>query len=274
MRTGNPALHVFQKPQSWDQLGSMGSTLGTSIGGSLARSTAMTVNGTIAKSAILLGICTASALGTWHFMGGVAVKPSVAMGISLSTMLLGTVLSLIISFAPRSAPVLAPIFAVVEGAFVSAASLFISIRFLGKFEPTLIAQGVIATLGIFGGLLIAYRAGLVRVGGTVAKIVGVLLAGLCVYSLALILGNLVFNLGIPNLFSSASPWGIGFTAICVLLASVTLVLDFQFIEQGEAEGAPKYMEWVGAFGLLSSLVWLYIEVLRLIAKLAAFTQDE
>jgi uncharacterized YccA/Bax inhibitor family protein len=266
MRTGNPALRVFEKPQTWDSLGRADVVRGS-------QSKAMTVNGTIAKSAILLALCTASALGTWAWMGGVNVKPSLAMGISISTILLGTVLSLIISFAPRSAPVLAPVFAVVEGGFVSAASLFISMRFLGKFDPTLIAQGVIATLGVFGGLLIAYRAGVVRVGSTVAKIVTVLGAGLCVYVMALMLGNLVFNLGIPNLFSSTSPLGIIFTGACVILASITLVLDFQFIEQGEQEGAPKYMEWVGAFGLLSTLVWLYIEILRLIAKIAATQED-
>jgi uncharacterized YccA/Bax inhibitor family protein len=161
-------------------------------------------------------------------------------------------------------------------AVLAGISLFIAQRFLAKPGPDgvvpagtsgLIFQALLATFGIAGGMLLAYTSRVIRGGPIFNKIVVTGTIGVAVYALGLLLLNGLFGLGMPNLFASASPIGIGFTVICVVLASLMLVLDFQMVEHGVKSGAPKYMEWYAAFGLLVTLVWLYIEVLRLIAKL-------
>ncbi|MEM9084187.1 MAG: Bax inhibitor-1/YccA family protein, partial [Planctomycetota bacterium] len=102
---------------------------------------------------------------------------------------------------------------------------------------------------------------------TMTKVIVVAVAGLVVYWIALLVLNGLFGMGIPNLYSSASPLGIGFTAVCLILASLFLVLDFQYIERASEQDAPKYMEWYGAHALLVTVAWIYIEALRLLAKL-------
>jgi len=120
---------------------------------------------------------------------------------------------------------------------------------------------------VLAGLLVAYGAGLVRVGGTAAKVICALVGAAFLYSIVLMVGNGLLGAGIPNLFWSASPLGIGFSVLMIVLASFVLILDFQFVEAGAANRLPKYMEWYAGVGLLVTLVWLYVEILRLLAKL-------
>ena len=131
--------------------------------------------------------------------------------------------------------------------------------------PGIVLQAVALTLGVLGALLLAYTSRLIKPTenlklGIVAATGGVFL----VYMASWILG--IFGVGVPFIHDSG-PIGIGFSLVVINIAALNLVLDFDFIETGAAVGAPKYMEWYGAFGLMVTLVWLYLEILRLLAKL-------
>lgn len=250
MRTANPALSQFTKPETYQA----------------DSSTTMTLTGTATATGVLLGVCTAVAIVTW----GLITEPTrahLAMPIGLGGLVLGLILGLVISFNPRSAPFLSVPYAAVEGAFLACFSLFITQRYLGEAQTGIIFQAIGATFAVMAAMLVLYLGGLVRVTSTGMKVMMIAGAGLMLYAVVVIVGNLIFGAGIPNLFASASPLGIAFTVGCIVLASFFLVLDFQFIEAGIQNRAPKYMEWYGAFGLLVTLVWLYIEMLRLLAKL-------
>ncbi len=257
--SGNPTLNdsTFDAPARWDDLSERE-----------RKATTMTVMGTVNATAILLGVCSSVAVLAWYF---VTKNPSLVMPIWLGGMIGGLVLGLVISFKPKTAPFLAPIYAALEGAFLAAFSYYVAAQWVpaqdGSPDTGIVFQAVGITFAIFAGMLIGFWTGLIRVGPVVTKIMMTAVMGLILYAVALFLLNGVFGLGLPNLYSSASPMGIAFTAISLGLASLFLVLDFQFIEKGAQSGAPKYMEWYGAFGLLVTLVWIYIEVIRLLAKL-------
>jgi uncharacterized YccA/Bax inhibitor family protein len=267
--TANPALSTFEKPQTWGDLDRAEQQLKT-----------MSIGGTVTATSILLGICAATAVIAWNqFMpmieaGNIGGIVPWTIGGAIG----GLVFAMIVSFAKRTSPFLAPVYAAFEGVFLAGFSAIIPIMYFGQTNDAgqtvmpegatmMIFQAIGLTFGILFALRAAYAAGLIRIGGVAAKVMVVALGGLVVYSFAIVLLNMVFNVGIPNLWASNSPIGIGFSAIVVILASLFLVLDFQFIEAGVKNQAPKYMEWYGAFGLLVTLVWLYLELLRLLAKL-------
>ncbi len=258
--SGNPTLSdsTFENPARYGDLAERE-----------RKATTMTVMGTVNATAILLGICAGVAVLSWHFIGK---NPGLVTPMWLGGMLGGLVFALIISFKPRTAPFLAPIYAALEGAFLAGFSYFVAVQWIppladGSPDTGIVFQAVGITFAIFAGMLTGYWTGLIRVGPVVAKIMVTALMGLVLYAVALMLLNGVVGMNLPNLYTSASPMGIGFTAISLGLASLFLILDFQFIEAGAKSGAPKHMEWYGAFGLLVTLVWIYVEVLRLLAKL-------
>lgn len=261
MRTGNPALRVFEQSQTWDQFQNRGAVAAPRAGAGT-----MTVRGTAMKLGFLVALCAAAAVVTWGYLTQPG-QQGLAIAIGLGGILGGAVLGLVISLAPRTAPFLSPVYAVAEGAALAAISYFIASRAMKTPDTGMVFQAVGLTFGIAGGLALAYSAGLVRIGGTMARVVLVAGTGLCLYVAALWICNGIFGMGLPNLYASRSPLGIGFTVVCLILASFFLVLDFQFVEAGVASGAPKHMEWYGAFGILVTLVWLYLEVLRLLSKL-------
>ena len=232
------------------------------------KSDVMTIKGTAGKTAILLGACIAAAVGSWDL----AVKnQGLAMPFLLGGMLGGLVLALIITFKPRSAPVLAPIYAVAEGAFLGVLSLIVAQQIVQRTGDagaglSLVFQAVLLTFGILGALLVGYAAGFIRIRGVVAKCVIVGTMGVMLTYAASFLMSM-FGFGSIGFIHSNGPIGIGFSLLVIVLASANLVLDFQFIEDGVNNGAPKHMEWFGAFGLMVTLVWLYIEILRLLSKL-------
>lgn len=258
MRTANPVLS--RNPFSAE-----------SIAGLEARSRAntMTVRGTAMKALFLLAVCLAAAALAWSLL---LANPGLGLPFILGGMAGGFVLALIIAFVPKAAPILSPVYATLQGAFLAAVSLFAQ-EMLERKSPGLgeglIFQAVLLTLGVFGATAIAYSLGLVRVTGTVRKIVMVAMLGTVFYFLVVVVCNYLLGMSLPNAFAfdNASPWSIGFSLLMIVLAALNLVMDFQFIEEGSAAGAPKHMEWYGAFGLLVTLVWLYIEMLRLLSKL-------
>ena len=216
----------------------------------------MTINGTVHKSAALLFLLVCSAAYTWNLANsGGAVGPWMAVG-----GIGGLVAAIVTIFKKTWAPITAPIYAVFEGLMLGAISAMFAARFEG-----IVFQAVMLTFGTLFALLIAYRSGFIRATenfklGVAAATGGIFL----VYFVGFILR--FFGTGIP--FIHESGWiGIGFSLFVVVIASLNLVLDFDFIEQGAEHGAPKYMEWYAAFGLMVTLIWLYIEMLHLLSKL-------
>ncbi|NBV21267.1 MAG: Bax inhibitor-1/YccA family protein [Proteobacteria bacterium] len=218
----------------------------------------MTINGTITRTLILLVLVVSSALFTWGkvMAGDVAGAVPWMMGGCIG----GLLFALITCFFQRAAPVTAPIYAICEGLLLGALSAFMQVRYKG-----IVLEAVLLTVGTLFGLLLAYRTGLVRATekfkmGVVAATIGI---GV-VYLIGMVMG--LFGKNIPYIHESGTI-GISFSLFVVVVAALNLVLDFDFIEQGEAVGAPKYMEWYAAFGLMVTLIWLYIEFLRLLSKL-------
>jgi uncharacterized YccA/Bax inhibitor family protein len=220
--------------------------------------TRMTINGTVTRTLILLALVVLSALFTWDLVR--AGDTQAALPWALGGLLGGLLFALITCFAKRAAPFTSPLYAICEGLFLGALSALMEARF-----PGIVLNAVLLTGGTLFGLLAAYRSGLIKATenfklGVFAATVGIML----VYLVGFIMG--LFGKTIPYIHESG--WiGIGFSLFVVVIAALNLVLDFDFIEQGEAAGAPKYMEWYAAFGLMVTLIWLYIEFLRLLAKL-------
>jgi len=263
--SANPTLHAFEKPARW-------SDLADTVPGEKAAPATMTLRGTVIASAVLVGIAGMGAVLSWEAMttGLFGVTIPVFGGLMIG-FLGGLVLGLIISFVPKTAPFLAPVYAALEGLVLAGISLVVAERWLGGAQNPeamgTIFQAIFLTFAIALGMLIAYATGLIKGGKIFNAVVLTGTMGLVLYVAVLWIGNGIFGAGIPNLYASASPIGIGFTAVCLVLASLMLVLDFQLIESGVKNGAPKHMEWYGGFALLMTLVWIYIEVLRLLAKL-------
>jgi uncharacterized YccA/Bax inhibitor family protein len=172
----------------------------------------------------------------------------------------GLIVALVTVFKPTWAPVSAPIYALLEGLVIGGVSAVAEARF-----PGIVIQAVGLTFGTCLALLLAYKSRLIRATenfklGVVAATGGIFLF----YVITMILG--FFGVRIPLIYQSG-PVGIIFSLVVVVIAALNLVLDFDFIEQGAARGAPRYMEWYAAFGLMVTLIWLYIEILNLLMKL-------
>ena len=240
MRSGNPAL-----------------TADTFRGARAIRGEeAMTVEGTVNKTAISLIILLCTATFTWNL--GVA-DPRVG-GFLIVGAIGGLVTAFVTVFKQTWAPYTTPAYAAFEGLALGGISAAFESRY-----PGIASQAVFLTFGTLGSLLLAYTSGWIRATenfklGVFAATGGIML----VYVTGFVLS--FFGVAIPMIHGSGMV-GILFSLFVTAVAALNLVLDFDFIEQGAARGAPKYMEWYGAFGLLVTLVWLYLEILRLLSKL-------
>ena len=250
MRSGNPAL----KDNTFLDLGS-----GTLVQGDAG---AMTLNGAVNKTAILLVLTLAGAMFTWaQFSAAMAAgNPGAVMPYVWGGAIGGFIVALVTVFKKQWAPITAPLYAVLEGLFLGAVSAMFELRF-----PGIVMQAVGLTFGTLAALLLAYRSGLIKATENFKLGVVAATGGIAVVYLISIVMNM-FGSGIPLIHESGIV-GIGFSLFVVVIAAMNLVLDFDFIETGVEQGAPKYMEWYGAFGLMVTLVWLYLEFLRLLAKL-------
>jgi uncharacterized YccA/Bax inhibitor family protein len=237
MRTGNPVLSqdTFRKERA------------------LSGTERMTISGTVNKTALLFVILFATATFAWS--QGSAAGSFVLVGV-----IGGLVAGLVTVFKKTWAPVTTPIYAAFEGLALGGISAAFESRY-----PGIVSQAVFLTLGTLAGLLIAYRSGWVKATenfklGVFAATGGIFF----IYLINFVLG--FFSVSVPLIHSSGI-FGILFSIFVVVVAALNLVLDFDFIEQGAEQGAPKYMEWYAAFGLMVTLVWLYLEILRLLTKL-------
>ena len=247
MRSGNPAL----KSSTFLDLGT-----GTVVQGGTG---AMTLNGTVNKTAFLLVLTLVGAMYTWgmFFSGNTDQLMPWVLGGAIG----GFVVALVTVFKKTWAPVTAPLYAVLEGLFIGGISAIFEQQF-----PGIVMQAVGLTFGTLAALLVAYRSGLIRATenfklGVVAATGGIALLYL------VNIGMRLFGFEGMGFIHDSSLMGIGFSVVVVIVAALNLVLDFDFIEEGVEAGAPRYMEWYAAFGLLVTLVWLYLELLRLLSKL-------
>lgn len=214
----------------------------------------MTVNGTVAKTGLLLAVLIASAAGAWQL-------PVTAGGLlALVGCLCALVVAVVCAFKPHLAKVLAVPYAVLEGGLLGVVSRMYNSMYDGI---VLTAAGV--TVTILVALLAIYRTGKIRPSENFKLGVAAATGGIALFYLATLL-LAMFGIHMP-VVNSSSGVGIAFSVLVVVLAAANLVLDFDFIETGVERGAPKDMEWFGALGLVITLVWLYLEILRLLAKI-------
>jgi len=218
----------------------------------------MTVGGTVNKTAILLVLLTVSAVLTWRTALNAGSMDAIMPWV-IGSAVAGFVVALVTIFKQAWSPWLAPVYALLEGVVIGGLSLFFELRF-----PGIVLQAVGLTFGTLACLLAAYKSGLIRASENFKLGVTAATGGIAVlYLFDIGLGMF----GMPIGFIHESSWtGILFSLFVVVIAALNLVMDFDFIERAAERGAPAYMEWYGAFGLLVTLVWLYLEILRLLAK--------
>ncbi len=236
LRSANPALNK-----------NTFAGFGTAVAGNT-----MSITGTVNKTALLLGCVLLTAFYSWSNPQTVGLIPIGAIG--------GLVFALITIFKKEWAHITAPLYGLFEGLFLGTLSLLYERSF-----PGIVINAVMLTFGTLITLLIAYRSGIIKPTENFKLGVAAATGGICIAYFA----TFIFSMfGIPMTFMhSSSPLGIGISVVIVIVAAMNLVLDFDFIEQGAQRGIPKYMEWYAAFGLMVTLIWLYIEILHLLSKL-------
>jgi uncharacterized YccA/Bax inhibitor family protein len=231
-----------------------------------AAAEAMTIGGTVNKSFVLLALMLVSAMYIWNMFyanfnaEGAGVVADKFLKLLIAGSIGSLALALITVFFKKASPVTAPLYALLEGLLIGSVSAFFELRFHG-----IVLQAVALTFGTMFCLLAAYRSGLVKATENLKLgVVAATGAVFIIYMLTWILR--CFHRDIPYIHQSG-PIGIGFSVIVIIIAALNLVLDFDFIENGARAGAPKYMEWYAAFGLMVTLVWLYFEILNLLGKI-------
>lgn len=236
MRSGNPALQAstFKKH------------LTSSVEGK------MTLSGTVNKTGISLLLVIISAGYTWG-------NPGMHI-MMIPAGIVGFILALATVFKPTIGHITVPAYAVAQGILLGVISMYFNAMY-----PGIVVQAVFLTFGTLGALLLAYKSGLIAATENFKLGIAAATGGIAIlYLINFIMGFFGSGIGI---ISSNNNMGILFSGFVVVIAALNLVLDFDFIEEGAEMGAPKYMEWYGAFGLLVTLIWLYLEILRLLAKL-------
>ncbi len=238
LKSGNPALKgdIFAKAKSQTQSAGV-----------------MTIQGTANKSFLLLLIAIATASLVWS-------NPRASLPFMFPALIAGLIVAMVTIFKKEYSPITAPIYAAVEGVVLGTISSFFEAKY-----PGIVIQAVALTFTTLFCMLIAYKTGIIKVTekfkiGVVAATGGIML----VYMLSFILGFFGVNMSIMY---SNGLLGIGFSVFVVIIAALNLVLDFDIIEQGARLQAPRYMEWYGAFALIVTLIWLYLEILRLLARM-------
>ena len=240
-KTSNPALNenTFQGPVA---------TAGD----------AMTLQGTVNKTGLLLLCVVGTAAWTWGLAH--SNTPQAALPWMIGGLIGGLVFSLVTIFKKTWAPITAPIYALCEGLVLGGISALLEQQY-----PGIAIQAMGLTFGVTAVMLVLYTSRVLR--ATPKFTMGVIAATgaiFIVYMVDIVLG--MFGRHVP-LLNSSGPMGIGISVVIVIIAALNLILDFGFVETGVQAGAPKYMEWYGAFGIMVTLIWLYVEMLRLLSKI-------
>lgn len=233
----------------------------TVLGDVVTHENAMTVKGTLQKFGFMFLMVMGTSFYSWkEFTDGGNVQPLILTGA-----IGGLVVAIVIMFKKEWSPFLAPAYALLEGLFLGAISAYYNFAFAEQ-APGIVINAVGLTFGTAIAMYLLYSFRIIRATQKFKAIVFTATAGIAVfYLIAWALS--FFGIQIPFLHEG-SALGIGFSVFVVALAALNLILDFDMIEQGAELGAPKYMEWYGAFGLLVTIVWLYLEILRLLSKIS------
>lgn len=251
-KSGNPTLSEkkFRSTQIDDVL-------------SMDKSNTMTVKGTLQKFGFLFLMVMGTAFYAWR---------SYAEGGNVNTLMWtgaigGLVIAIVLSFKPVWSPYLAPLYALLEGLFVGAISAMYNFAF-EDVAPNIIINAVGLTLGVCAAMYLLYSFKIIQATQKFKAIVMTATAGIAIFYIIVLIMR-AFGFEGMAFLHEGSAIGIGFSVFVVALAALNLILDFDMIENGVEMGAPKYMEWYGAFGLMVTIVWLYLEILRLLSKLSS-----
>lgn len=224
----------------------------------------MTLQGTVVKTGLLLVILLVTAAYTWS--QAAAGSNPVTYGLLMAGGIGGFIIALVTIFIPKASPFTAPIYAALEGLVLGAISAVFEAMY-----PGVAIQAVELTIGVLAVMLFVYGTGILRASekfkiGLIAATGAICLVYLVDIVMSWFGSRLMF-------IHESGPVGIGFSVVVVIIAALNLILDFDFIEQGVRRQAPKYMEWYGGFSLLVTLIWMYLEILRLLAKLRGGSRD-
>lgn len=216
----------------------------------------MTVMGTVHKTGLALLITALAASFSWGLSPQDPIFPFALYGGVFG----GFIVAMVIIFNKTMAPTLTPVYAALEGLFLGAVSGVFEAQYSG-----IVSQAILCTFGVLMSLLLAYQTRLIEPTENFKLGVFAATGGIAIfYFVSIIMSFFGFSIGY---MTDSSPMSIGISVAIVIVAALNLVLDFDFIESGAQAGAPKYMEWFGAFGLMVTLVWLYLEILHLLAKM-------
>ncbi len=245
-RSGNPMFrsNAFQPDATFDETDS---------------TQRMTLAGAINKTGILLALCLVSAGYVWNQFFQSSEPPAVN-GLMMLGLLGGLAMAIVTIFKRQWAGLTAPAYALLQGLALGGISAMFELQY-----PGIVIQAVGLTFGTLAMLLLAYKTGLIKPTENFRLMIVAATGGIALlYLVSFVMGFFGSSVGFIH---SNGLFGIGFSLFVVAIAALNLVLDFDFIEAGAEQGAPKYMEWYGAFSLMVTLVWLYLEILRLLAKL-------
>ncbi len=250
-KSSNPAMKAFEKTENL--------SLGPTDQFVVDESQRMTINGTINKTGMLLVI--AMVTGAWGW-GKITTSPQLMMPFFWSSLVVSIGCFIALWKRPEWGSIVSPIYAAVQGIFLGALSGILDSQY-----PGIAIQAAMATMATVLGMLIAYRTGIIRATPMFKKVIITATMGIMLfYGISIVASLFGVNFSV-NQFGNSSAFSIGLSLFIVAIAAFNLILDFDFIERGATEGAPKHMEWIGAFGLMVTIVWLYVEMLRLISKL-------
>ena len=242
MKTGNPTLndHIFEDMSVSNQV--------------------MTIQGTINRVGLLLLLVVVTAMFTWNrSMASPEALPSM-MPVLYGCAIGGFVVGLITCFFKKASPYTSPVYAVLQGAFLGVISAVFEMSY-----PGIAVQAIVLTFGVMAVMLVIYKTGLIKVTPKFMTFVIAATGAIALLYIVNLIMTFVFHKPISFIHESGT-MGIIFSLVVVGVAALNLMLDFHFIEQGAEAQAPKYMEWYLAFGLMVTLIWLYLEILRLLAK--------
>lgn len=243
-RSGNPTLSpkVFEKAES------------TAVRGEAV----MTIEGTVNKAGLLLlMLCSTAAYAVWQ---GMFQQNAAIIGMAIPALIIALVFALIIVFVPRTAPYLAPVYAVCEGLAIGVVSMIFEQRF-----PGIVVQAAGLTMMTLAGMLMLYKTGVIKATDGFKK--GMMMAMFAILAMYLVSFVADFFGHSMGFLHDNGPIGMAIAVAITGVAALSLILDFDMIEQGAKAGAPKYMEWYGGFALMVTLVWLYIRILDLLSRL-------
>lgn len=213
----------------------------------------MTISGTINKSIILLILLGASAVFSW-------TRPDIiGNGLLMVALIAGFILAMVCCFKPNLSGIIAPIYAICEGVVLGCISRIYNAQYDG-----IVVQAVFLTIAVLFCMLASYRAGILRATPTFKRVLAFAMMGIIVFYLVnMIMGIFGSSMGY---FQSNSTWAYIINIIIVIVAALNFIIDFDAIDNGVKYGAPKYMEWYCSFALMLTLIWLYIEILRLLSR--------